>query len=349
MMRRLRVDAVQRDAAKAAISVATARPTMATARYAHAKCTAGSSCGEVTRRVSVRPTGEGTEVGTNASEDALLTPATNETAKHPTATTDEVAATATITATTTTTLATTCTVASGTEAEAAAVNENNDVDGTKDERIAAIRIARRVARKQAKRQQVKRALARRRERVQAETLARRCCMEMELEERRQKADQALHKLEQRRSLRRDEPSRVDGDRMRVSLVQRQYDHDDGRVCVGKDVVECIEADDGLPTATVLVSNERKCIKSDSCAGPEWVRYGDRISRDAPVDFVEGVGGFTLDVIGAWHLAFRSVFNELIEIDACIVSGCTSEFLVGVDLMKAHGAIMDFHTSEVRYR
>ncbi|GMF59538.1 unnamed protein product [Phytophthora fragariaefolia] len=80
-----------------------------------------------------------------------------------------------------------------------------------------------------------------------------------------------------------------------------------------------------------------------------MRYGDRISRDAPVDFVEGIGGFTMDVIDVWHFAFRSVFNELIEIDACILSGCTSELLMGVDFMKAHGAIMAFHKSEVRYR
>ncbi|GMF34969.1 unnamed protein product [Phytophthora fragariaefolia] len=105
---------------------------------------------------------------------------------------------------------------------------------------------------------------------------------------------------------------------------------------------------------VLVSNERKCIKLDSCArytvaGTEWMQYGERISRDAPVDFVEGIGGFMLDVIGVWHFAFRSVFNELIEKDACIVSGCTSEFLVGADLIKVHGAIMDFYNSEGRYR
>ncbi|KAE9338770.1 hypothetical protein PR003_g11330 [Phytophthora rubi] len=45
---------------------------------------------------------------------------------------------------------------------------------------------------------------------------------------------------------------------------------------------------------------------------------------------------------------RRVFGELIELDACIVDGAVDEFLLGVDFMKAHGAVMDFDKSEMRY-
>ncbi|KAE9290449.1 hypothetical protein PR003_g25286 [Phytophthora rubi] len=57
-----------------------------------------------------------------------------------------------------------------------------------DEVIGQIRLARRKARKQAKRQRVKRSLAKRKGREQVEEAERRCRVEMESEERRQKAD-----------------------------------------------------------------------------------------------------------------------------------------------------------------
>lgn len=40
---------------------------------------------------------------------------------------------------------------------------------------------------------------------------------------------------------------------------------------------------------------------------------------------------------------------MVTVDACIVSGCTDEFLLGVDFMQGHGATMDFDRNEVRYR
>ncbi|KAE9021238.1 hypothetical protein PR002_g12306 [Phytophthora rubi] len=80
-----------------------------------------------------------------------------------------------------------------------------------------------------------------------------------------------------------------------------------------------------------------------------MNYGDKVEMEAPVDFVEGIGGFLLDVVGVWRFELRSVFNEKVVVDACVVAGCTSEFLLGVDFMRAKGAMMDFDKNEVRYR
>ncbi|ETM42697.1 hypothetical protein L914_11705 [Phytophthora nicotianae] len=81
---------------------------------------------------------------------------------------------------------------------------------------------------------------------------------------------------------------------------------------------------------------------------DWLQYGDRVTCEAPVDYVEGIGGFLLNVVGVWRFELRSVFDEVIQVDACIVEGCTEEFLLGVDFMQAKGATMDFHRNEVRY-
>ncbi|KAE9357759.1 hypothetical protein PF008_g3016 [Phytophthora fragariae] len=80
-----------------------------------------------------------------------------------------------------------------------------------------------------------------------------------------------------------------------------------------------------------------------------MNYGDKVEMEAPVDFVEGIRGFLLDVVGVWRFELRSVFNEKVVVDACVVAGCTSEFLLGVDFMRAKGAMMDFDKNEVRYR
>jgi hypothetical protein len=119
-------------------------------------------------------------------------------------------------------------------------------------------------------------------------------------------------------------------------------------------VDYVGADEGLPTAQMEVASVQRPVKLDSCArytiaGTEWMQYGDRVEGKAPVDYVEGIGGFLLDVVGVWRFKMRSVFNEEVVIDACVVDGCTDEFLIGVDFMRQHAAVMDFSKSEVRYR
>ncbi|ETN00655.1 hypothetical protein PPTG_17860 [Phytophthora nicotianae INRA-310] len=79
-----------------------------------------------------------------------------------------------------------------------------------------------------------------------------------------------------------------------------------------------------------------------------MQFGDRVETTAPVDYVESIGGFLLDVVGVWHFNMYNVFGEVISVDACIVKGCNDEFLFGVDFMRTHGSTMDFHNNEIRY-
>ncbi|KAL4163671.1 hypothetical protein KRP22_005099 [Phytophthora ramorum] len=171
----------------------------------------------------------------------------------------------------------------------------------------------------------------------------------------QQAVQAREELETRRRLRHEagNVSTAQGDRKaRVSLVQRRR----GRVLTttaSAGDTNDAEADDGLPTSLMDVAGGRHHVKLDSgarytVAGTDWMTRGDKQRGQAPVDYVEGIGGFLLDVLGVWSFKMYNVFGQLVEVDACIVEGCTSEFLLGVDFMKAHEATMDFSKNEVRY-
>ncbi|KAG2903719.1 hypothetical protein PC114_g12142 [Phytophthora cactorum] len=177
----------------------------------------------------------------------------------------------------------------------------------------------------------------------------------QLAERRRVADEAVQEMEQRR---RQQPSNHvarNGDSARVSLVQRRRTSErSDRMSHEAELVEYIEADDGLPTAMMTVAGNRRHIKLDSCArftvaGKKWMQYGDKIKCRAPVDYVEGIGGFLLDVLGEWRFEMRSTLDEILTVDACVVAGYMDEFLLGVYFMQKKGAVMDFHKSELRYR
>ncbi|KAG3252232.1 hypothetical protein PI124_g3188 [Phytophthora idaei] len=43
---------------------------------------------------------------------------------------------------------------------------------------------------------------------------------------------------------------------------------------------------------------------------------------------------------------RTEFGEVVQADACVVDGCTCEFLLGVDFMREHEANMDFKKNEL---
>ncbi|KAE8972323.1 hypothetical protein PR001_g26646, partial [Phytophthora rubi] len=166
----------------------------------------------------------------------------------------------------------------------------------------------------------------------------------------------MEQLRERRRLREREEVNGRAERgcnqARMSLVQHRDPSTTRRATPG-DNVEYIGADDGLPTAIMEVAGTRRHVKLDSgarytVAGTDWMQYGDRVARAAPVDYVEGIGGFLLDVVGVWEFSMRNIFGEVISVEACIVSGCTDEFLLGVDFMRGHGAMMDFERNEVRY-
>ncbi|KAG6604489.1 Gag-pol fusion protein [Phytophthora cinnamomi] len=165
-------------------------------------------------------------------------------------------------------------------------------------------------------------------------------------------------LERRRQERSSEVREASRDQTktgaaRVSLVKQRRGTMSTPKATEDDEVEYVGADDGLPTALLEVNGVQRRVKLDRCArytiaGTEWMQHGDKIAVEAPVDYVEGIGGFLLDVIGVWRFRFRSVFKEDIEVDACVVAGCTDEFLLGVDFMRSRGATMDFEHNEVKY-
>ncbi|OWY90363.1 hypothetical protein PHMEG_00041536 [Phytophthora megakarya] len=73
----------------------------------------------------------------------------------------------------------------------------------------------------------------------------------------------------------------------------------------------------------------------------------RMETSAPVQYVEGIGGFLLDVIVVWSFDLPNVYGQSVKVDACIIDGCTNEFLVGVDFLEKHRATVDFDFGEVR--
>lgn len=177
-------------------------------------------------------------------------------------------------------------------------------------------------------------------------------------ERREEAVSAMQALVERRKQRAVAPSVAEEceqkESMPVKLVKHLRDRAEATPLAAKDAEEYVSSADGLPTAKVRVNRVWREIKLDSCArytvaGTAWMQYGDRLKTEAPVNYVEGIGGFLLDVIGVWRFQFRTVFGELVCVEACIVDGCDDEFLLGVDFLKEHGAKLDFERNELVYR
>ncbi|OWZ17293.1 hypothetical protein PHMEG_0008790 [Phytophthora megakarya] len=156
----------------------------------------------------------------------------------------------------------------------------------------------------------------------------------ERERRRQDAGQALSDLGKRRQRREREgqtaSTSAPSERARVSLVKQQRQR---------------------KTESATPADDQMRIKLDSGArytivGTEWMQYDDMVSNDAPVDYVEGIGGFLLDVVGVWCFEVETVFGERISVEACVIDGCTEEFLLGVDFMRTKGATTAFDRHEV---
>uniref|UniRef100_H3H6E0 Peptidase A2 domain-containing protein n=1 Tax=Phytophthora ramorum TaxID=164328 RepID=H3H6E0_PHYRM len=172
--------------------------------------------------------------------------------------------------------------------------------------------------------------------------------------RRLQAEEARQELRRRRTHRMHDASgqsERSARRARVSLAQKP--RKSGVTAATNEQVIDAEASDGLPTATMKVGGESHRIKLDSgarysVAGTDWMARGERVRRPAPVDCVEGIGGLLLDVVGLWSFEMRNAFGQNITITACIIEGCTDEFLVGVDFLQRHKATIDFERNEVRY-
>ncbi|KAE9107448.1 hypothetical protein PF005_g12875 [Phytophthora fragariae] len=176
------------------------------------------------------------------------------------------------------------------------------------------------------------------------------------EARRRVAAEAVAELDAKRQNRRhgeDGGGVRQAGAARVSLVKHQRGGDQVSRGAERTDVEYMGADDSLPTASMEVNGVQRRVKLDSCArytiaGTDWMAHGDKVHVTAPVDYGEGIGGFLLDVVGVWRFKLRTVFNECIEVEASVVSGCSDEFLLGVDFMRARGDIMNFNRNEMRY-
>ncbi|GLD95985.1 hypothetical protein PINS_up004663 [Pythium insidiosum] len=76
--------------------------------------------------------------------------------------------------------------------------------------------------------------------------------------------------------------------------------------------------------------------------------GERLPQIPPVDYVQGLGGQQLRVEGLWRFSLRTVYNQVIELDALLVEGCDEEILLGKDFLVEKRARIDFDTNEARY-
>ncbi|KAJ0391766.1 hypothetical protein P43SY_010693 [Pythium insidiosum] len=95
------------------------------------------------------------------------------------------------------------------------------------------------------------------------------------------------------------------------------------------------------------------VKVDTCAaysvaGTRMKEYGERLPQTPPVDFVQGLGGQQLRVEGLWRFALRTIYNQLVKLDALLVEGCDEEILLGKDFLVEKKARIDFETNEARY-
>ncbi|KAK1928916.1 hypothetical protein P3T76_015556 [Phytophthora citrophthora] len=207
--------------------------------------------------------------------------------------------------------------------------------------------------KEAKRRRVRRALEKAAAVAEADDVER-VVAELAAEEqarRRQQIADARREPKERWQRGDGSAARDDVNKAHVSLVRTM------EVLVvadgNHDLADNAEASDGLSTATMMVDGEQRMVKIDSgarysVAGTDWMMRGEQVKRAAPVDCVEGIGGFLLDVLGLWTYRMQNVFRQTVEVMACIFEGCTREFLVGVDFLEKHRTVLDFEGGELCY-
>ncbi|OWZ13388.1 hypothetical protein PHMEG_00013300 [Phytophthora megakarya] len=159
--------------------------------------------------------------------------------------------------------------------------------------------------------------------------------------RQQQCDATRCELNRRRKEHYGQERRA-SDGAQVNLVQR------GRVETASGVCNVVGASDGLPTATMLVGGKRQAVNFDSGAGHRPDAERGRVNIKSLVDFIEGIGGFLLDVVGVWRFSRKNVFGQWVTLDACIIDGCSHEFLIGVNFVEHRQANIDFKKNEFRY-
>ncbi|ETP44127.1 hypothetical protein F442_09248 [Phytophthora nicotianae P10297] len=111
--------------------------------------------------------------------------------------------------------------------------------------------------------------------------------------------------------------------------------------------------DSLPTARVEVRGEPREIKLDtgaqySVAGESWRSLVERLNVLPPVDYVEGFTGTVSRVLGVWRFRFGTQYEQAVVVDALVVEGATTEFLLGEDWMLQNGVKIDFTACEMKW-
>uniref|UniRef100_H3GPF4 Uncharacterized protein n=1 Tax=Phytophthora ramorum TaxID=164328 RepID=H3GPF4_PHYRM len=74
-----------------------------------------------------------------------------------------------------------------------------------------------------------------------------------------------------------------------------------------------------------------------------------MTRNAPVDIVEGFGGGTNKVLRVWRFAGTTQYQQRIVVDALLVDGQGDELLIGEDWMVEHQVKIDFGARELKFR
>lgn len=82
----------------------------------------------------------------------------------------------------------------------------------------------------------------------------------------------------------------------------------------------------------------------SVAGEELRRSERCLTRNVPVDLVEGFGGETSRVLGVWRFIGTTQLQQRVVVDALLVEGQGDEFLIGEDWMVKLQVNMDFGSS-----
>ncbi|KAG1697131.1 hypothetical protein DVH05_017515 [Phytophthora capsici] len=170
------------------------------------------------------------------------------------------------------------------------------------------RLARRDARKEARQRRQTKLRTEREAATKAEAERTRNALELRLKRIKGAVD-GIHALQERRAQRKAaQTASEDKGRLKpvsVRLVKRTKSNTDQLESSDDATKMTVSSDDGLPTAKVEVNGIWHGIKLDSCArytiaGTDWMKHVDRIEGEAPIDYVEGIGGFLLDVVGVWR-------------------------------------------------
>ncbi|OWZ09828.1 LOW QUALITY PROTEIN: hypothetical protein PHMEG_00017409 [Phytophthora megakarya] len=171
--------------------------------------------------------------------------------------------------------------------------------------------------------------------------------------RQRQAVEVRKALVVRRKLRADDERVRVNEKARVNLVRHEGTVTSTETNKSTDVN--VEASDGLPTAAMLVEGVTQRVKIDSgarycVAGTDWIARGERKRVDAPVAYVEGIGGFLLNVLGVWTFDMVNVYGQKYQLMRALWTNVRTSFLLVLTayFLEKYRATVDFDRSEVRY-